>query len=212
MGTRSKNKELTLLDVSTSVEKVVTSLDSLHKKIDVISSTLDQNVKDVKTLSSSLNTLEQHSRSHSIKIFNLPLDENIGKQSTSLAKHLYTSVFKPILTLAVGENFLDDVPPVFELVDTAHLLPSAKGKPPPIHVRLRSKIYKEAIMRNKKAHFAKLDDPKSAPLLLDDITKMNADLMKATRSRDDVLSCWFFAGRVRYKTKENPDKILVANF
>ena len=158
MGTRAKNKELvaltpikepTLYDLSASVADVVKLLSSLHTKFDVISANLNKTVKDVNFLSSSLNNIEQHSCSHSIKIFNLPLDEQVGKQSTTLAKHLHKVIFKPILALAIDGKFLDNIPSVFDRIDTAHL-PPAKGKTPPIHVRLRSKIFKEAIMRNKK--------------------------------------------------------------
>ena len=94
MGTRAKNKELvaltpikepTLYDLSASVTDVVKLLSSLHTKFDAISANLNKTVKDVNFLSSSLNNIEQHSRSHSIKIFNFPLDQQVGKQSTTLA-------------------------------------------------------------------------------------------------------------------------------
>ena len=78
-------QEPTLLDLAASVADVVKSLTSLHTKIDAISANYDKTVKDVNFLSSSLNDIEQHSRSHSIKIFNFPLDQQVGKQSTTLA-------------------------------------------------------------------------------------------------------------------------------
>ena len=119
-------------------------------------------------------------------------------------------MFDPILSKAVESNFLDIVPTTFDLIDTIHLLPARKGKTPAIQVRFRSRMFKEAIMRNKKKFFEESENPSGAPSIVDDITKKNADLLKATKNRDDVQSAWFFSGRVRYKLKSNPDKIEIA--
>ena len=197
--------------VNKTEKQILDSLKSLHSRFDDLNAKINNNTFKVQQMSSSLNALEQHSRASAIKILNFEVSPDISKNSVKFAKFLHSELFSPILKLAVDNGYLDSVPAPLEFVDAVHLLPSSKeGSTPAIHVRIRTKIYKEMLMRHKKLYFDSMDDSKKAPLILDSITKLNAQLLKATRDREDVLTAWFFSGAVKYKTKADPEKVCTA--
>ena len=126
------------------------SLKTLHEKVDRIESQLSSTEDDVKKLKISLNELEQHNRSTCVKIFNFPVVKEASSNNIKYAKFLHERLFSPILNLAVDDKYLDQVPSTLDFISIAHPLPTKSDRCPAIHVRLRSKLLKEALFKYKK--------------------------------------------------------------
>ena len=94
-----------------------------------------------------------------------------------------------------------------DFIDFAHVLPHKKDETPPVIVRLRSKSYKTILMKYKAAFFKTASVKFS---IVDDLTRANAQLLKATKEREDVLQAWYRNGKIRFKLKSDPDKLLTA--
>ena len=192
------------------IVKISLSLTDLHGKVDRIESQMSSTAADVTLLKTSLNDLEQHNRGECLKIFNFPVDKVASSNNVKYAKFLHEKLFSPILKLAVDDNYLDQVPSTLDFINLAHPLRSKSDRCPAIHVRLRSKIYKEALFRYKKSYFLSLDKAVDKPTIVHDLTRQNADLLKRTKERVDVESAWFNSSKVCYKLKEDLSKVLVA--
>ncbi len=65
---------------------------------------------------------------------------------------VYKEVLFPVLKGAVEQGALQQVPPVFELLETAHVLPAPKGKTKPVIVRFRTRLHKGLMFQFKKEY------------------------------------------------------------
>ena len=203
MPPKKNPNEITLSDIAASIQ-------TLNKKMDVLNQKFDKQGSDISSIKTHLNSIEQNQRSHSIRVFNLEVDFATNNTSVLLANFLYDNWLGPILDTAINEKFISSKPGPLDLIDTCHPLPALPDKVPAILVRLRSKILKEALMRHKKLFFSSLDDSSKLPTIVDDITKMNAMLLKSTKERVDVESAWYFNGKIRYKLKSDSKNIHTA--
>jgi len=196
-----KIEDLTLQVTNSSAKQDDTArkLDSYLTKHDILE-------KQTKSIEKGLNELEQHGRSHSCRFFGLSTPQENCPFSTSRA--VYKSIL-PILSIAVEEKILDCVPSLLECIDMSHKLPARDDDTePPVLVRFRSKLVRLAILKSKSKYF-KTSGAKFS--IVEDLTRKNQALLKSTKARDDVQSCWVRNGRIFYKTKKEPSKTLQAS-
>ena len=193
--------------LSEQISKLQESITSMDKKLSSIDAKLDTTQSSVQSVKLHVNNLEQNQQQSCVRIYGLELPTNINNSPISTAKFVYESL-RPILEVALKENTLPSIPSCFDLIDTAHLLPAKADKVPAIYVRFRSKLYCLAIMLSKGKYFKETVEKKFS--ITDDLTRVNAKLLKSFTERNDAAAAWFRINKVCYKLKSDPEKILSA--
>ena len=195
--------------ITSALADLKDEIKSIHTKLDSHYKLFTTNEKKMKKLESSVNDIEQHQRGHNIRIFGLALPSEDSNDPLSVSQHVYSLALKPILEIACEKKSLPSIPSFLETIDISHTLPSRDNTNPPIIVRLRSKLLRLVIMRHKKSFFTNNNAPNFS--ITDDLTRLNAMLLKQTRERSDVSSAWSLNGKIKYKVKSDPVKVLTAS-
>ena len=89
-------------------------------------------------LQAKLNKLEQYNRSWSVRILGMPIPSEEETEPEKVMKHLYDKLLRPILEGAVKKGLLSSIPPVDDILETAHVLPG-KMEVKPIIARFFTK-------------------------------------------------------------------------
>ena len=220
-GTRNSNTEpINIHQLFDKIEKKLDTLVDLPSKFDILnalvtdlSSKLDLQISAVSALKNEINDLvkknndhEQRSRDHCIRIWGLKHKAVNSKDPIEMSLVVYNAI-KPILEVAKQNKLLDVIPNCFDIIDTAHILPKGKLADHPIHVRLRSKNYRLVLMKSKKEFFQNSGNKWS---IGDELTAINAKLLKFTKNRNDVNSAWMAGIKIKYK-KVNDEKVYTAD-
>ena len=167
---------------------------------------------EILQLKTRVNAVEQHNRSCCVRVFGLSID---GEESDSLSvmSTLYNKLYLPILEGAVHRKRLPSIPPLHQLIQTAHVLPGKDNKPKPILCRFFSSHIKTLIMQLKKDFAPRATSTlapspsfsstnKLPPLLYpvyDDLTRDAFRLMRAISSHKEVQSCWSVGGSIKFR-------------
>ena len=108
-------------------------------------------------LENKMNSLEQHHRSWSARILNIPLSATEETDNATVINRVYTLALLPILRGAVERKLLPAVPSADQVLEVAHVLPSKAGQPKPVIMRFYSRELKDIIFKLKK-HYAPRED------------------------------------------------------
>ncbi len=126
-------------------------------------------------------------------------------------KTVHHEVLLPIFKGALQKGLLQSIPSYDQVLETAHILPSAPDKTPPIIARFYSRNIKALIFRLKRDYATKLppstttqtksrpSPPKPAHPFFEDLTTANYRKMKAIANDNRVMSCWSVAGQLRLR-------------
>ena len=87
-------------------------IDSLSVSVQKLHLESETSAKSMLSLAKMVNEREQHSRNFSIRISGLKLKTDTYKNAISTSKAVYDAILKPILTLAVDDGVLTNVPDV----------------------------------------------------------------------------------------------------
>jgi hypothetical protein len=161
----------------------------------------NQNIQMLE-LKDRVNNLEQHGRSFSIRVNNLPLDSTEEKDPPLVIKKVYDTVFLPILKGAAGKQVISSVPTCYEMVEMAHPLPGKKDRPKPIIVRFFNRNLKAILFKHRKEFAPTIEDGSRKRYQFpfhDDLTRDTFSKMKQLQSDPRVDSCWSTGGTLRYK-------------
>jgi hypothetical protein len=101
-------------------------------------------------LENRINSLEQHHRSWSARVLNIPLTQEEESNNCAVASKVYDLVLLPILRGAVERKLLPEVPRVEQLLEMAHILPGKAGEPKPVIIRFYNRNVKEIVFKTKK--------------------------------------------------------------
>jgi hypothetical protein len=170
--------------------------------------TVSQQNTEIMGLKDRLNSLEQHGRSFSVRVNNLPLDGAEERDPPTVIKKVFDSVFLPILQGAASKQAISAVPSCFEMIEMAHPLPGRGDKPKPIIVRFFNRNIKAVLFRHRK-EFATKDAgprPKYRHPFFDDLTRDTFSKMKMLQDDPRVEACWSTGGTLRFK-KVNSDVV-----
>jgi hypothetical protein len=166
-------------------------------------------------LKNKLNSLEQHGRSFSIRINNVPLDGVDEREPPAIIKKVYDTAFLPILQGAASKGAISAVPSCYEMVEMAHTLPGSSGRAKPIIVRFFNRNLKSLLFRHRKEFAPKGEIPGTSSSnnskqrylypFQDDLTRDTYIKMKKLQSDPRVYACWSTSGTLRFKLAENGD-------
>jgi hypothetical protein len=158
-------------------------------------------------LKDRLNSLEQHGRSFSVRVNNLPLDSAEERDPPAVIKKVYKAVFLPILLGAASMQAISSVP-------SCYPLPGRSDKPKPIIVRFFKRNLKAVLFKHHKDFAVKADPggqggqvgqrPRHLYPFHDDLTKDTYKKMVQLQGDPRVQSCWSAGGSLRYRLVDNP--------
>jgi hypothetical protein len=194
-----------------NLEKMLVATQAENKQLkETISA---QNVK-ITDLKDRLNSLEQHGRSFSVRVNNLPLDSAEERDPPAVIKKVYEAVFLPILQGAASMQAISSVPSCYDMIEMAHPLPGRSDKPKPIIVRFFNRNLKAVLFKHRKDFAVKADPggqggqvgqrPRHLYPFHDDLTKDTYKKMVQLQGDPRVQSCWSAGGSLRYRLVDNP--------
>lgn len=203
----------TIADLSVQLESLTKKMDD---KLDDISRQLARLVEENTQLKSTLklkdteimglkrkiNAVEQHQRSFSIRINNLPLPDGAINDPKTTIQQVYDLALSPILRGAAQKGKISTIPTPEELIEVAHPLPGKQGKPRPVIVRFFNRNAKAVILANRKEFATRLSPGgkgKIAYPIFEDLTRDTFSKMKSLGAEEEVESCWSVAGQIRFK-------------
>jgi len=170
--------------------------------------------KEIITLRSHLNNVDQYNRQWSIRIFNLPIPPADSRNNFKVAQFTYDTVLQPILAGAVLAGEIPEVPPCHLLLERAHILPGAGDKPGSVIARFLNRDYRQLIFKYKRDFQPR--EPSSGPLatrsnrpgskpvgrflypIHEDLTKATFSKMRALSAHTTVQSAWSHNGSIRF--------------
>jgi hypothetical protein len=197
-------EKLACLDnIATKVANMETMLAAAHAENKELKEVVNtQNIK-IKNLQDRLNNLEQHGRSFSVRVNNLPLDGIDKREPPAIINKVYNDVFLPILKGAAEQKAISHIPCCYEMIEMAHPLPAKSGAPKPIIVRFFNRNIKSLLFRHRKEYAKKVEPAGAKPRFLypfmDDLTRDNYVKMKQLQADPCVHACWSSGGSLRYR-------------
>ena len=210
-------EELTKLVTSYTArfDKLEGLLSEVSKENKCLKESLVDRDKEILRLSKKLNAQEQYNRSWSIRIMNLEIPESEASDPERVMKHVYDSVLLPIFRGAFDKKLIQEIPPVSQILETAHILPSKSGSINPVIARFYTRNIRAMMFRLRKEHALRLPADNSAGRsrgaqsstlpgkfkfpFYEDLTKINFAKMRALAQHEKVHSCWSVSGILRYR-------------
>ena len=213
--------------ISAQLETVLAKLSIQEDKMDnvekMLAATQAENVvlreelrnkdAEVTQLKNRLNSVEQHNRANSIRIFNLKIDGDTN-DNDNVARQLYVSALLPILEGARSKGRLRTIPDYDDLIEVAHILPTKADKTNPIICRLYKRGMRTLLMQHKKEFAPRVRSSATAgstrppPFIYpihEDMTRDSFQLMRAMNAHNDVLACWSAGGQLRFRLQDEGD-------
>jgi len=130
----------------------------------------------------------------------LPAEES--NDPIKVMSHVYQQALLPILRGAVDKGLLNDVPPVHQLLETAHILPARdSGKPKPIIARFYSRNLRAMVFQLKKEFGVKTSGSSTSLKfpIYEDLTKTTFQLLRALADDQRTGAVWSVGGVIKYK-------------
>jgi dGTP triphosphohydrolase len=204
---------VTINDLSYRLTNIEALLKITQKENTDLKTDLSNSYQEVKSLKTKLNNLEQHHRSWSIRVVGMKIPAAEESDNDAVKNHLYNKLLKPILVGAVQKNMLSKVPPVDEVLERAHILPTKKDGAKPIIARFYCREIRALIFKLKK-EFAPKEESGAVTRrqggdqrmktrfmyqIFDDLTRANFSKMRAIGDDSRVDQCWAVNGQLRFR-------------
>jgi hypothetical protein len=190
-------------NIQTKLANVEAILAATQAENKVLKETVVAQDRQIVDLKNKLNSLEQHGRSFSIRVNNLPLEAEEEKEPTAVIKKVYSALLLPILQGAASQKAISQVPSCYECIEMAHPLLGRGDKPKPIIVRFFNRNVKALIFKHRKEFAPTTTSDGQRPRYKfpfhDDLTKDTFQKMKQMQDDPRVQSCWSTGGSLRYK-------------
>ncbi len=158
-------------------------------------------------LSEQINRIDQSSRANSIRIFGLQVNSNTPP--ASIPKLVLDKIIAPIINHARenGELPTTACPTPF-LIDQAFAIPTKKGGPCPVIVKLANPWCRNLIFKHKKTTLPQLTDlatgkTRSQYTIVEDLTAANDAQLRALSADHRVRSVWSYSGQIRFKPHDS---------
>jgi hypothetical protein len=197
------NRLAGLDSITKKLSNMETMLTAMQAENKALKETIKNQDSTILQLKEKLNNLEQHGRSFSVRVTNLPLEGTEERDPPAVIKRVYDTVFLPILQGAAAQQAISSVPTCYEMIEMAHPLPGRNDKPKPIIVRFFNRNLKAVLFKHRKEFAAKEEIPGQRPKYRypfhDDLTRDTFNKLKQLQSDPRVQSCWSTGGSLRYR-------------
>jgi hypothetical protein len=158
-------------------------------------------------LTEQVNRIDQSARSNTIRIIGLQV--NSSTPSATIPKLVLEKIIAPIINHAreIGEVPPTTGPSPF-LIDQAFAIPTKKGGPCPVIVKLVNPWCRNLIFKHKKAILPQLTDmstgkTRSQFTIVEDLTAANHAQLRALSADHRVRSVWSHSGQIRFKPHDS---------
>jgi FtsZ-binding cell division protein ZapB len=214
---RTMNERLAKLDnVPANIAKVEKLILDLSSENAQLRKDLESRDAIIDSLRSRLNQVEQHQRSWSIRVHNLPIPPADENDPRKVMETVYTKLIQPVLNGALSKGAISSVPSTLQLLETAHTLAGKSGHPKPIIVRFHNRYERDLLFHFKKEFAPRtgsnpVNDPRSSKLAFPFYEDLTGDTFKKMRelARDErVAGCWTVGGRIRLKKVSDPSVVI----
>ena len=189
-----------------SVEKLLAATQAENTELKSANTELHnvilENAATIKQLRLKQNSLEQYNRSWSVRIAGVHLPAEESNDPIKVMSHVYQQALLPILRGAVDKGLLNDIPPVHQLLETAHILPARdSGKPKPIIARFYSRNMRAMVFQLKKEFGVKTSGSSTSLKfpIYEDLTKTTFQLLRALADDQRTGAVWSVGGVIKYK-------------
>jgi hypothetical protein len=202
------------------MEKLLTKV---NEENGILRKAMQQKEEQINSLTLKLNSLEQHHRSWSIRVSNLPIPQNEETNNKAVSKVVYDALLCPILQGAVDKGDLPVLPSAVDTIEYAHILPAKDGAKKPVIVRFRDRMIRDVVFANKREHAPRsrsnsqrqrrTDDRPGGYLypFFEDLTKLNFAKMRAIANHESVSACWSSRGQLKFKLNNSENVKSVRN-
>lgn len=129
------------------------------------------------------NDNEQYSRKNNIKIMGVP--EQGTETIENLSSHV-CNILRTRINLAIDPQNIEAI----------HRIPGKPNNPRPVLVKMRNNHEKTKIMRKRR------EMKELGYRLVDDVTKLNTELIGRLSHHEHISSAWFFNGNIYGKTSD----------
>jgi hypothetical protein len=220
----------------TNIDKKFSNMDSRFDRLEklwtetkaenkALKDALQEKEREICNIRERLNEQEQYTRSWCVRVLNMKLPQADSTDPYKVMQNLYDRLLLPIFRGALEKGIIRAIPPVDQILETAHILPCKPGTIPPIIARFYSRNIRAMIFRLKK-EFAPRSPPEPTSgarsrtgadangaggagklqfLLFEDLTRPTFSKMRAISQHESVENCWSVSGQLRYKLKDNPN-------
>jgi hypothetical protein len=184
---------------------------------------LQEKERELINIRERMNDQEQYNRSWSIRVLNLSIPQEDSTDPLKVMQHLYDKILLPIFQGALEQGLLQQIPPISQVLETAHILPAKPNTINPIIARFFSRNIRALVFRLKKDFAPRQNPPPPAPntrrnpsqqnhelrgkykyLIFEDLTRLTFNKMRAISQREEVESCWSVSGQLKFKLKNDP--------
>lgn len=206
---RIESLETKLDNLQTQLAEISTENKQLKEENTKLRTSHQQQTATIDELRTSLDGVERHQRSWSIRVHNIPLDDAEERDPALTMRKVYDLLLHPILVGARERGALRAVPDCDQLLETAHVLPGRPGSAKPIIVRFAKRPLRAICFRYRK-EFAPTTTSRGDPdrerqlyPFHDDLTRTAAHKMAEIQADPLVQACWSINGQLRFKLKDS---------
>ena len=153
----------------------------LRERLEKVEIELKANEALTQTAMRKSNYNEQYSRKNNIKIMGVPEKED---ETIEILEDTICEILHKKAGLMIDPRKIDAI----------HRIPGKAGMPKPVLLKMRNNHEKTKIMRHRK------EMKEAGYRLVDDVTKLNTELINRLTMHEHIASAWFFNGSVYGKT------------
>jgi hypothetical protein len=209
----SSNMEDLMAQMNTKLTSLVEEVRNLgsalkaeKQKNEQLKETVQNQADEIAELRQEINDRELHARSWSIRVVNMPIPAGQETNNRVVMDTVYKELVVPILEGVRASGEIANIPPCYNIIEIAHILPGKASKKP-IIVRFHSRYWRSLLFRHRK-NFAPREDaatatggrtPRMKYPFFEDLTKATFKQLKTIQADERVISAWTVSGVIRFK-------------
>ena len=192
-----------LEDMKASIVEVKVEVNALQYDVAIHNDRISALERDMLEQKDMANRQQQQLRSLTLRIFNFPESpDETADNNSGLRTCVYDTVLKPLLTAAKAAKELTSVPQMATVVEACFRPLNISNKnqsgPPHVIVKVSSKLFKVALMKNRK-HLPKPPDKDTKRIMLvEDLTPVTHKMFTAIAKARDMGKVWTIDGNIKF--------------
>ena len=197
--------QATVDDVRSSIRDVKEEVVAVKFEVDCHTDRLNKLEHDMQEQKDASNQQQQQLRSLTLRLLNFPVtrgekdDNNAG-----LRARVYDTILKPLLTAAKAAKDINSVPQAATLIEAcfrpfnATAMAAAADAPPPhVIIKLSSRPFKIAILKNRK-NMPKPAEGDGRFILVEDLTPATHKMLTAISKSKVASKIWTIDGTIKF--------------
>ena len=199
------NLQATVEDFRSSIREVKEEVNAVRYEVDCHMDQLNKLESDMQEQKDASNQQQQQLRSLTLRLLNFPV--TIGEKednNAGLRARVYDTILKPLLTAAKAAKDINSVPQAATLIEacfrpfnTTAASKSDDDPPPHVIIKLSSRPFKIAILKNRK-NMPKPAEGNSRYILVEDLTPASHKMLTAISKSKVASKIWTIDGVIKF--------------